>query len=156
MINNNDIEAIKQLKYRYFRLLDLKRFDELEQLMLPECTSDLRDGRHCHDNRDSLMAFLRESMGRHDLLSMHNGHHPEIEMIDDHEARGTWNMHDIVIDRQHDIRLEGNGFYEDRYRKVNGEWFIVHTGYKSTFELVQPLGKVLEFYNGFDAGTFGA
>ena len=38
---------------------------------------------------------------------------------------------------------------EDRYRKVNGEWKFLHTGYHRTFALTQPLGEVVDLYNAF-------
>ncbi|NVK44006.1 MAG: nuclear transport factor 2 family protein [Oceanospirillaceae bacterium] len=154
MNSNENIQAIKQLKYRYFRLLDQKQLDQLAELMLPECTTDYHDGRYTYADRDSLINFLRGTIGRRNLMSMHHGNHPEIELLSDTEARATWYLHDIVIDLEHEIRLEGNGFYEDRYRRVDGHWYFAHTGYKRTFELVQPLGKVLELYNGFEAGAF--
>src|SRR5690606_29203823 len=120
--NRDDIEAIKQLKYRYFRYVDQKKLDELEQLMLPECDATYHGGRYGAPNRDGIMQFLRATLGQRHLLTMHHGHHPEIDILSDTEATGVWYLHDVVIDPVEKTRLEGNGFYEDRYRKVNGEW----------------------------------
>lgn len=149
MSAHQDIESIKQLKYRYFRLLDQKRFDDLEQLLLPECTASYHNGRYGNPDRATTLAFLRAYMSRTTLLSLHQGHHPEIELVSDTEATGRWYLHDIVIDLEEKTRLEGNGFYEDRYRKVDGHWFISHTGYRRSFDLKQPLGEVIEMFNGF-------
>jgi hypothetical protein len=144
-----DIDAIKALKYRYFRCVDRKQLDELEQLMLPDCAADYHGGRRGAPDRAANMAFLRATLGQRHLLTMHQGHHPEIELLSETEARGSWYLHDIVLNLKDKTRLEGNGFYEDRYRKVNGEWKIAHTGYERTFEIIQPLGEVLELFNGF-------
>ena len=38
--NQRDIEAIKQLKYRYLRTLDLKQWDEFAECFVPEATGD--------------------------------------------------------------------------------------------------------------------
>lgn len=149
-----EIESIQQLKYRYFRYLDQRQLDALEQLLVPDCTSAYHNGAYSHDNRDGIMAFLRGSIGSGNLLTLHQGHHPEIELLSDTEAQGFWYLQDIVIDKVKQTRLEGNGFYEDRYRKVNGEWKISHIGYKRTFDIRQPLGELLEFYDGFAEGAF--
>ena len=36
----DDIEQIRQLKYRYLRTLDTKQWDEFEACFLPEVTAD--------------------------------------------------------------------------------------------------------------------
>ena len=148
-MSQHDIEAIRNLKYAYFRLLDQKRFDELGQLLLPECTVKYHSGRYGYDGRDATVAFLKEFMSSSQVLTLHQGHHPEIALVSDTEATGIWYLHDIVINLHDNTKLEGNGFYDDRYRKVNGEWKIAHTGYRRTFDLKEPLGEVLELFNGF-------
>jgi predicted GH43/DUF377 family glycosyl hydrolase len=82
-------------------------------------------------------------------MTLHQGHHPEITLLSDSEASGIWYLHDIVINLVDNTKLEGNGFYDDRYRKIDGEWKISHTGYRRTFDIKQPLGEVLELFNGF-------
>ena len=37
---NRDVEAIKQLKYRYLRTLDLKQWDDFAECFVPEATGD--------------------------------------------------------------------------------------------------------------------
>jgi hypothetical protein len=149
-----DIEAIKQLKYRYFRFLDQKRLVDLQALLLPECTASYHDGAYRFDDRDGIMAFLRLSVGNDTLLTLHQGHHPEIEFIADDEALGYWYLQDVVINKEKLTRMEGNGFYEDRYRRVNGEWKFAHTGYRRTYDIRQPLGELIEFYDGFECGAY--
>src|SRR5687767_6841563 len=118
MPNSNDIEAIKTLKYSYFRNVDQKNLGALEQQLVPECSTSYHGGRYGNPDRASTVAFLRTALGPH-LLTMHQAHHPEIELLSATEARGRWYMHDIVINLKDNTRLEGNGFYEDRYRKVD-------------------------------------
>jgi hypothetical protein len=52
-MDRDDIEAIKQVKYAYFRLLDLKRFDELGELLTEDCTADYEDGTRHYDGRST-------------------------------------------------------------------------------------------------------
>jgi hypothetical protein len=41
-----------------------------------------------------------------------------------------------------ELTVRGAAFYTDEYRKVDGEWKISHTGYKRTYEEIQPRGNV--------------
>ena len=150
-----DIEAIKQLKFRYFRLLDQKRIDELGELLADDCTVSYNMGRYGASSRAETIEFLRASMTKTTLLTLHQGYHPEIEILSATEATGTWYLHDIVVNLEEKTRLEGGAFYQDRYRKIDGEWKFTHTGYRRTFEVSQPLGNV-DIFNGFiEDGPFG-
>lgn len=154
MSRQEDIDAIKSLKYSYFRNVDRKQLDAIEKQMLPECSTSYHGGRYGNPDRASTIAFLREALGQH-VLTLHQAHHPEIELHGENEASGRWYMHDIVINLRERTRLEGNGFFEDRYRKVDGEWKFLHTGYHRTFALTQPLGDV-DLYDAFAEGEVEA
>ncbi len=126
-----DIEAIKQLKYRYLRNLDLRQWDDFAECFVPDATGAY-DGREFTD-RDSLVAFMRENM-TDGLISMHHAHHPEIEVSGD-EATGTWYLHDKVMVPEFEYLLEGAAFYSDVYVRTPDGWRIKHTGYRRTFEM---------------------
>lgn len=136
-----EIEKIKRLKYAYLRTLDLKQWDDLEKLFTDDVTTSYSDGKHSFSNRADAMAFLRESMGTSKMITKHHCHHPEIDVFSATEASGVWYLTDLVINHGDPsanppvpaIVLEGTGFYEDRYRKVNGEWKIAHTGYQRVY-----------------------
>jgi hypothetical protein len=128
------IEAIRQLKYRYFRLLDTKRFVELGQLLTDDATTSYQDGELSFEGRDAVVAFLEQSLGSGDIVTMHNGHHPEIELTSATTATGVWYLEDRVVVRAMDFEIVGTLLYDDRYAKVEGEWKIKHTGYKRIFE----------------------
>ena len=70
-----DIEAIKQLKYRYLRTLDLREWVDFAECFVPDATGAY-DGREFTD-RDSLVAFMRENM-TDCLISMPQAHHPDV------------------------------------------------------------------------------
>lgn len=129
-----EIEAIRQLKYRYFRLLDTKRFVELGELLTDDATTSYQSGELSYQGRDAIVAFLEESLGNGDIVTMHNGHHPEIELMSPTTAKGTWYLEDRVVVRAMDFELVGTLLYDDRYAKVDGEWKIRHTGYERIFE----------------------
>jgi len=126
-----DIEAIKQLKYRYLRTLDLRLWDEFTECFVPDATGAY-GGRDFAD-RDSLVAFMRENMND-GMISMHQAHHPEITVSGD-QATGTWYLHDKVMVPEFDYLLEGAAFYSDEYVRTPDGWRIKSTGYRRTFEM---------------------
>ena len=132
-----ELEAIKQLKYRYVRLIDLKEWDELETLFVPDATATYSDGKYAFDGRDAIMAFLREAMASTNMLTSHKVHQPEIE-LDGDRATATWALDDVVVHLDYNMRISGAAFYRDEYVKQDGRWRIKHTGYERVFEEMQP------------------
>ena len=125
------VEEIKQLKYRYLRTLDLKRWEEFAALFVPEATGDYGAGLS-FANRDELVGYMRAHLGP-GLVTMHHCHHPEIRVEGD-RARGTWYLEDRVLVPDARFVLEGAAFYDDRYVRTHDGWRIAHTGYRRTYE----------------------
>ena len=115
-----DIEAIKRVKYRYFRCLDLKQWDDLRDCLTPDVTAAYDSGKYSFSGRDALMQFLIDALGRSSVLTMHHGHHPEIDLTSATTATGVWALEDKVIDVKGGITLRGAAFYRDEYVKVDG------------------------------------
>ena len=132
------IRAIEQLKYRYLRFLDLKQFDDLENTLTPDATASYGGGAYAFDSRDSILAFLRECLTREEMLTSHKVHHPEIEITAQDEAEGTWALEDKIVDTGFGITITGAAYYHDKYRRIDGIWYISHTGYKRVYEEIQP------------------
>jgi hypothetical protein len=130
-VTHDDLERIKQLKYRYLRTLDLKLWDEFTECFVPEVTGDYAG--LVFENRDALVGYMRENLGE-GLISMHHAHHPEIT-VDGDEATGRWYLEDRVIVPALQFVLEGAAFYSDRYVRTSEGWRVSHTGYKRTFEV---------------------
>jgi len=133
-VDLSEIESIRQLKYAYFRLLDLKRFTELGDLLTEDATTAYQSGELRQNGRQAIVAFLQESLGDPGIVTMHNGHHPEIVLTSDTTATGKWYLEDRVIVPAHDFALHGTALYEDTYAKVDGVWRIAHTGYERIYE----------------------
>jgi len=148
-----DIEAIKRLKYKYLRCLDTKRWDELAETFTEDATAAYDSGRYSYAGRNAIMEFLRDALGSPKVVSMHHGHHPEIELIDSANARGTWYLEDMVIFTEANMVIRGAAFYDDSYVKVGGRWLIRHTGYARTFEEMLARGEVQNFRSMFEPQT---
>ena len=57
-----DIEAIKQLKGKYFRCLDCKLWDELAECFTEDATTSYSGGKLSFKGRDAIMKFFRDNM----------------------------------------------------------------------------------------------
>lgn len=135
-----EIEAIKRLKYRYCRTLDLKRWDQLAACLTEDCRSAYGDGQFSFDGRDAIVAFLKEALGPTSRITSHRVHQPEIDFTSPTTATGTWALEDVVIDLGGKITIRGAAFYHDEYRKVGGEWKIAQTGYQRIYEEMESRG----------------
>jgi hypothetical protein len=132
-----EIEAIKRLKYRYFRCLDRKRWQELAECFAPDATAAYDGGKYSFQGREAILAFLEAALGPASMITLHQGHHPEIEITSPTTATGTWYLEDEVIDARRNTGLRGAAFYRDEYVKLEGAWKLRSTGYERTFEEVR-------------------
>ena len=142
------IEEIRQVKYRYLRCVDLKRWDELAEVFTPDATVDYGTPVYGKPlkiaGRDEIVGFLRAKLGP-DMITVHRAGQPEIT-VDGDTASGTWSFEDTVIATGHRIVIVGAAFYEDRYeRGADGRWRIAHTGYVRTYEAMLSLDDLPSF-----------
>ncbi|MCZ7531147.1 MAG: nuclear transport factor 2 family protein [Acidimicrobiia bacterium] len=136
------MERIKRLKYRYMRCLDQKRWDDLATCFTHDAVASYSGGRYHFEGRDAILEFLETSMGAETFLSSHRVHHPEIDLTGPATAHGTWALDDVVVETAWDVTIRGAAFYEDDYVLVDNVWLISHTGYRRTYEEIQPRGEV--------------
>jgi hypothetical protein len=129
-----ELEAIRRLKYAYFRTLDLKQFDQLGQLLTEDATASYEDGRTTLEGRAAIVAWLSEALSSPGMITEHHGHHPEIDLASATTATGTWYLQDRVIIPSADLEIGGTAFYTDRYSRTEEGWRIAHTGYVRVFE----------------------
>ncbi|MFA5367999.1 MAG: nuclear transport factor 2 family protein, partial [Dehalococcoidia bacterium] len=73
-----DIEAIKKLKAKYWRCVDNKLWDELRDCFTGDAT--LEYGTDNPKGRDAIIDFLSKSTGNKKIVTIHQGHNPEIEI----------------------------------------------------------------------------
>jgi len=136
------LEEIRQVKYRYLRCVDLKRWDDLADTFTADATAEYGTpalGKPLSlTGRDEIVAFLRRKLGP-DIITVHFASQPEIS-IDGATASGTWCFEDTVIATEYRVVIKGAAFYEDRYaRGADGKWRIAHTGYTRTYEATMSL-----------------
>ena len=117
-----DIEAIKQLKARYFRLMDAKDWAEFGEVFTHDAV--LRGGDQEIAGRDAIVEFVAAMSDG--VRSAHQGFLPEIEIIGAVQASGIWAMSDYfeVRGTEPPVGFQGYGHYEDRYALKDGTWRI--------------------------------
>lgn len=135
-----DIEEIRRLKYAYFRCIDTANLAELADLVHPEVTTCYIGGTYRIElkNREEFLAMVANAFNS-EVACRHQGHHPEIEILSETEATGTWYLHDVFLNLRERIRTEGTALYHDRYVKQDGRWLIRHQSYERIYEIVDPL-----------------
>jgi uncharacterized protein (TIGR02246 family) len=118
----DDLEAIRQLKARYFRLMDTKDWAAMRGVFTDDVVMDMTGaGGRLITGADEFMAGLQEILAG--AVTVHHGHMPEIELTSATTATGIWALHDIVI-WPDGLRLDGYGHYHETYEKVDGRWRI--------------------------------
>ena len=136
------IEEIRQLKYRYFRTLDLKLWDEFGDCLAEDVVArygtQAMDKPLHYDNRADVVEFMSGNLGP-GIVTIHIASHPEIT-VDGDTATGSWGFEDTVIVPQFKVLIRGAGYYHDQYRReADGVWRIAETAYDRIYESMQSL-----------------
>jgi ketosteroid isomerase-like protein len=122
MTHVDDVEAIKQLKARYFRTMDTKDWGAMRRVFTDDVVIDTTGaGGSVVTGADEFLTFLQESLA--DAVTVHQGHMPEIDVTSTTTATGIWALNDIVI-FANGVRLDGYGHYHETYVKGADGWQI--------------------------------
>ena len=127
-----DLEAIRQLKARYLRILDTKQWDSWADCF----TSDVlaifegapRSSKdHPVENRvegnELIVELCRDLLA--EPITIHQAFMPEIELTSATTATAIWAMFDNV--KFATCNFKGWGHYHDEYVKDGGKWKIKKT-----------------------------
>lgn len=121
----DDVEAIKQLKARYFRTMDTKDWDGMRHVFTDGVSVDTTaSGGSVVSGADEFIAVLQDMLA--DAVTVHHGHTPEIAVTSPTTATGIWALQDLII-WPSGKRLVGFGHYHETYEKADGEWRIAST-----------------------------
>ena len=120
-----EIEAIKQLKARQSRAIDVKDWATYEAVHAPGHISDV-DGDEpwvgAKENTDRL-ARLHKELG---IVSVHHAHSPQIELCSPTRATGIWAMECYLFWHQGEVEhhIHAFGFYHETYEKQGDQWLF--------------------------------
>ncbi|MBA6413673.1 nuclear transport factor 2 family protein [Parahaliea sp. F7430] len=137
-----DIEAIKQLKYAYFRCVDTANIEELATLYHDDIAVHFLGGSYEWKikGKQELLDKQRDAFHKQ-AVGQHNGHHPEIQLLSDSEATGLWYLADNMWSLNMKAFTTGTAIYWDTYKKVNGKWLIIESKYERLYEINEILDE---------------
>jgi hypothetical protein len=118
-----EVEQIKKLKARYFRLMDMKLWEEWGEVFTEDATVHVittADLEVFWEGRQQIVTNNSSSLNN--VTTVHQGHMPEIEMTSEATATGIWAMSDYLVFPNG--TLNGYGHYHEEYVKENGQWKI--------------------------------
>ena len=126
---HNDFEAIRQLKSRYFRLMDTQQFDQWHTCFTDDISALYEGAPRAADNLPTdieIQGCAALVEGVRGLMtgaqSIHQGYMPELELTSATTARGIWSMYDYV--RLPTCYFQGWGHYHEEYVKEDDQWKI--------------------------------
>ena len=129
-----DLEEIRRLKHRYWRCLDLKLWDEMATCFTEDAEASWGEGRYHFEGREQILGFLRRALGvESGSITVHQGHHPEIDFVEPNRARGRWSLYNYMMVASRDRGVREVAFYDDEYLRTDAGWRIHRTGYRYVF-----------------------
>ncbi len=137
-----DIEEIQRIRNAYFRCLDTANIDELRELLTEDyqCRCMGGDYEYAASTRDEFLGMVSDSFNSK-MVTQHNGHGPEIEILSPTEAKGLWYFSDQVYNFFTKEFLIGTGLYYDRYVKIDDRWKIQYAEYERVYEATEILPR---------------
>jgi hypothetical protein len=154
------IEDIRRLKAQYWRFVDTKQWAAFGRLFAPDAHFlDHATGFEC-DGAAEIESKIAAVL--HPAMSVHHGHHSEIDVDDESHARGIWAMYDYLRFPAGEVTPEnpyagasvhGYGHYVEQYVKLDGRWLFqtvdlyrlhlealtpTHTPYPALFQVAEP------------------
>ncbi|MNF40682.1 Bile acid 7-alpha dehydratase [compost metagenome] len=125
------LEAIRQLKHRYFNACDLKQVEVIRDCFAAgEIVIDYGPIGSFQD-RDSFVALYQSMACNERVIDLHHGANPEIELVAEDEAEARWALYYFNLDAETGATRQLGGIYQDRYRCIDGAWKIVETVFRA-------------------------
>ena len=123
------LEQIKQLKARYFRLMDTKQWEDFALVFAEDAQIDVTDDLGSDEGRvqgrPQIADFIRSAVQT--ARTVHHGHMPEITLTGPDTAEGIWAMYDYLefpAEAGQKNGLHGYGHYHEKYVRREGRWQI--------------------------------
>lgn len=125
------LEAIRQLKHRYLNACDLKQVEVIRDCFAEgPILIDYGPIGTFHE-RDSFVALYQELACHARVIDLHHGTNPEIALRGIDEAEARWALYYFNLDGENGATRQLGGLYQDRYRRIEGQWKIVETHFSA-------------------------
>jgi hypothetical protein len=137
-----EIDAIKQVKYRYCFAVDVGDLNTIADLITQDFVfvpfNKENPKEETREARDAFLAGLKERFAS-ELIGQHQVHHPQITLTGPDSAEGRWYLQNLRILPSVRTLAWGNSTYTDRYRKVAGVWKMSYMRFERLFAVEEPL-----------------
>ena len=118
------LEDIRRLKHRYLNACDLKQVESIRDCFAEGAILIDYGPIGTFRDRDSFVAVYRELACQPRV----------IDLLGEDEAVGRWALCYCNLDGETGATRKLGGFYQDRYRRIDGQWRIVETAFRGHFE----------------------
>ncbi|MCK8615420.1 nuclear transport factor 2 family protein [Gordonia sp. C13] len=149
------IEAIKQLKHRYWRSCDAKDVNGFRGCFIAEGARIDYGPLGTFDDAEPMAKIfgqvaLHQVDGQYVIFDMHHGHHPELILTSETTATGRWTLEFRQVNLLDRTETLMTGEYDDKYVVESGEWKMSASKLTVRWSVRRPLGDDAEVR----AGTF--
>jgi len=122
-----DLEAIRQLKARYFACCDRKDTDGMRECFAVGKVLIDYGAIGVFDDRSKLIDVFQR-LGCHEhIVEMHHGMNPDITVLDSDRAHGTWGLYYHQINTLEKTLTQLGATYDDAYVRTESGWKIAKT-----------------------------
>ena len=119
------IEAIKALKARYWYACDQKDVEAVRDCFLEGPVEIHYDGPvGLVHHRDGLYEVFKDIACQSQIVEMHHGGPPDIELKAPDTARARWGLVYHLMNTETQTVSVVGGYYDDEYRYARGRWWI--------------------------------
>ncbi len=119
------LEEIKSLKARYWYACDRKDVQAVRDCFADgNVTIDYDGPAGVLEHRDQLYALFEATSCKPEMVEIHHGAAPILEIVDDTHAKGGWGLVYQLTNTDTKIVSHAGGYYEDDYEKIEGRWYI--------------------------------
>jgi hypothetical protein len=135
-----DLNAIATLKWRYLRACDRKDVEAVRSCFAPDAVIDY-EGFPLFTDPESFVETFRQLGCRPNIIDMHHGQNPVIELTAPGAARGGFDCYFFQIDTDTRRQVQLAVSYDDEFVRAAGVWRISRSVSRRRSMLVQEIGE---------------
>ena len=133
-----DVNAIQVLKWRYLRACDRKAVEDVRDCFVPDAVIDY-EGFPLFQDRDTFVAIYEKFGCVPNIVDMHHGQNPIIELTGPDSARGVFDCYFFQIDTEARRLTQLSVSYDDEFVRRDGRWWIARTVSRRISMLVETM-----------------
>jgi bile-acid 7alpha-dehydratase len=118
-----DMEAIRRLRYRYWRCVRERLWDDLIDCYAKDAVADFGNGLE-FQGKEAIAKFYRDVVSLGTGTAFPQGHNPELQITGDKTAMGLWVMDLLMFDAGADAGTRTGVLYDEEYVREEGDWKI--------------------------------